>query len=84
MSDTFLPYRYPKASPGYIAANQPLTGFGHLLFDREVVAVDSKAALADSPRREGLGRADLWIRKTERELKTRHTGWFCPWDLPPY
>ncbi len=54
VSDTFLPYRYPEASPGYIAANQPLTGFGQLLLDREVVAVDSKAALANAARREGL------------------------------
>ncbi len=59
VSDTFHPYRYREASPGYIAANQPLTGSGHLLLDREVVAVDSKAALADSARREGLGRASL-------------------------
>ncbi len=84
VSDTFLPYRYPEASPGYIAANQRLTGFGYLLLDREVVAVDSKAALGDSARGAGLGRADLWIRETERELTTRHAGWFCPWALPPY
>ncbi len=45
VSDTVLPCRYPEASPGYIAANQPLTEFGHLLLDREVVAVDSKTAL---------------------------------------
>ncbi len=84
MSEKFLPYRYPEASTGYIAANQPLTGFGHLFRDSEVVAVDSKAALADSARREDLGRADLWIRETERELKTRHAGWFGPWALLPY